>query len=235
MDNTLVLAPGLLCDGATWAAQVKAFENKFQIQIADYGLLDSLTRMAESILAKAPARFALAGHSMGGRVALEVMRLAPERVTRLALLDTGCKSLPHGEAGEMERAGRFALLDSARRQGMRMMATRWVQNMVHPSRLQDAALIGPIVEMFARKTPEIYAAQIQALLNRQDASAALRNVRCPALVLCGADDAWSTLTQHEEISRAIAGSRLVSVAVCGHMSMMERPLEVNSAFAEWLA
>lgn len=234
MSLTLVLAPGLLCDATAWSAQAQALQGRFQIQVVDYGELDSLPKMAESILQQAPAEFALAGHSMGGRVALEVMRLAPERVTHLALLDTGYKPLPAGEAGEKERAGRFALLDTARRKGMRTMARLWVQNMVHPSRLQEP-LIDSIVEMFERKTAAIYAAQIQALLTRPDATAVLAKIACPTLVLCGAEDAWSTVIQHRELSAAIAGSAFVSVPVCGHMSMMERPQEVNRAFEKWLS
>lgn len=235
MNQHLVLAPGLLCDETVWTEQIKALRSLATIQVADYGNLSSLTEMAQRILQQAPERFALAGHSMGGRVALEVMRLAPHRVEKLALFDTAYKPLAAGEAGEKERAGRFALLDLARRSGMRAMAKVWVQNMVHPSRLDDARLIDVIVEMFAHKSPGVYAAQIQALLNRPDATAVLTAICCPTLVLCGADDAWSTLSVHQQMAAAIPGSSLVSVAVCGHMSMMERPTEVTQVMAEWLS
>lgn len=234
MVQRLILIPGLLCDETVWAGQITALQG-VQAQVADHGNLSSLTEMAQKILRNAPKRFALAGHSMGGRVAFEVMRLAPERVTKLGLFDTAYKSLAHGDAGEKERTGRHALLQLARTHGMRTMALRWVQNMVHSSRLGDASLIESIVAMFARKTPGVYAAQIQALLNRPDATPLLAAIRCPTLVLCGADDAWSTLSVHQQMAAAIPGSSLVSVAVCGHMSIMERPKEVTQAVVEWLA
>lgn len=234
MTQHLILVPGLLCDETVWTEQIKALQSLAHIHVADHGNSVSLTEMAQRILQRAPQRFALAGHSMGGRVALEVMRLAAERVEKLALFDTAYKPLAAGEAGEKERAGRVALLDLARRSGMRAMAKVWVQNMVHPSRLDDVRLIDAIVEMFAHKTPGVFAAQIEALLNRPDASAVLAAIRCPTLVLCGADDAWSTLAVHQQMATAIAGSSLVSVAICGHMSMMERPMEVTQAMTEWL-
>ena len=118
---TLVLIPGLLCDEFVWSAQRRALSAQAQVWVADHGLLDSLTDMALAILSNAPAeQFALAGHSMGGRVALEVMRLAPHRVQRLALLDSGWLPLAAGAKGEEERASRLALLDNARRLGMRL-------------------------------------------------------------------------------------------------------------------
>src|SRR5258708_9333794 len=102
----LVFVPGLLCDKAVWKPQLQALQGVANIQVADHGELDSLSAMAEAILAKAPARFAVAGHSMGGRVALEVVRRAVSRVTGLALLDTGYTPMPSGAAGEKEAACR---------------------------------------------------------------------------------------------------------------------------------
>ena len=162
--------------------------------------------MAERVLADAPPTFALAGHSMGGRVALEVVRRAPGRVERLALLDTGCRARPPGAAGDGERAGRLALLASAREHGMRAMARTWVQPMVHPERLADAALIDAIVAMFARRTPQQFAGQIEALLARPDATDVLRAVACPALVLCGREDGWAPPSQHEEMAALMPGA-----------------------------
>ena len=113
--STLVLLPGLLCDAAVWAPQVAALSGRIECHVPHYGELDSLGAMAEHVLVTAPAqRFALAGHSMGGRVAFEVWRRAPERVERLALLDTSYHPLADGEAGETERRGRHALLETAR-------------------------------------------------------------------------------------------------------------------------
>jgi pimeloyl-ACP methyl ester carboxylesterase len=232
---TLLLVPGLLCNAAVWAEQRTALEPGADVMVADHGTLDSLAAMAQRVLESAPARFAIAGHSMGGRVALEVLRLAPERVAGLALLDTACHPLARGAVGEQERHGRLALLAAARREGMRAMAREWVQGMVHPSRLGDAALIDAILDMLERKTPEIFAAQIHALLSRPDACGLLEDIRCPTLVLCGAQDSWSLPQGHRDMAAAIRGSRLELIEDCCHMAPMERPAQVSAALATWLA
>jgi pimeloyl-ACP methyl ester carboxylesterase len=189
--------------------------------------------MARSILANAPARFAIAGHSMGGRVVLEIYRAAPERISGVALMDTGHHPLAVGFAGEREVAGRFALLETARREGMRAMAEQWVKGMVHPARLKERALVEPILDMFEAKTPEIYAAQTRALIDRPDAGPVMSTIRCPTLVLCGHEDSWSPVQRHREMAAMIPGSVFVDIPECGHMCTLERPDEVNAAMRTW--
>ena len=230
----LVLVPGLMCDGSVWEPVIPLLEGHVVCHIADHGNANSLTVMAQQILDQAPARFALAGHSMGGRVALEVVRLAPGRVSRLALLDTGYAALPAGAAGEDEAAKRHALLDIARKQGVRAMATQWVQGMVDPARLGDVALIESIVAMFERQSADVFAQQISALLARPDATPVLRSVRVPTLVLCGRADSWSPPAQHEQIAALVPGARLHVVDNAGHMCTMERPDAVAQALLAWL-
>jgi pimeloyl-ACP methyl ester carboxylesterase len=231
MPATRVLLPGLLCDREVWQAQIDALG---PCHVPGYGSLDSLSAMAAHVLATAPpGPLAVAGHSMGGRIAFEMLRLAPERIARLALLDTSYHPLAEGEAGEAERAGRLALLATARRDGMAAMAREWAVGMVHPSR-HGTPLFEAIVAMLARKTPEHYAAQIEALLNRPDAGPLLPTIRCPTLLLCGRDDAWSPPARHEHMQQRIKGSRLVVIEQCGHMSTMEQPEAVSQALREWL-
>jgi pimeloyl-ACP methyl ester carboxylesterase len=230
----LVLVPGLVCDDAVWKAQIAAFSLRRRVIVADHKNLDSLADMAREVLARAPERFALVGHSMGGRVALEIMRVAPERVRQLALLDTGFAPRASGEAGEQEAAKRYALLDIAKTQGMRPMGIEWARGMVHPDRLSDAALMNEIHDMIARKTVEQFAAQIRALLGRPDAADVLAAIRCPTLVLCGRQDSWSPWEQHVEIARRIRNSGLVAIEHCGHMSTMERPEEATAALRAFL-
>lgn len=232
MAASLVLLPGLLCDRAVWRSQIDALGPAF---VTDYGALDSLAAIAAHVLATAPAgALAVAGHSMGGRVAFEMQRQAPERIERLALLDTSYHPLADGEAGEKERAGRLALLAKARSDGMRAMARDWALGMVHPSR-HDGPVFEAVLDMFERHTPDIFAAQINALLNRPDCSGLLGTIRCPTLLLCGREDAWSPPSRHEHMHHAITGSRLVVVEQCGHMSTMEQPDAVSRALADWLA
>ncbi len=234
MKTPLVLVPGLLCDEAVWSHQSDALADIADIRIATNGPRDSLVAMAEAIIAQAPPHFAVAGHSMGGRVALEVVRRVPERVTALALLDTGYQPLAPGEAGEREVAGRHALVEKARRHGMRAMGWEWLQGMVYPSRLCDAVLVNAILDMIGRRNPDLYAAQTRALISRPDATPVLAKIRCPTLVLCGQEDIWSPPQRHETLSDLIRGSSLTVVPYCGHMSTMEQPAAVSQALRKWL-
>ena len=234
MKKSLLLVPGLLCDDAVWASQAAALADIADVRVANNGETDSLGALAESIIAHAPPRFALAGHSMGGRIALEVARRAPERLIGFALLDTGYEALAPGEAGEREAAGRHALLAMARREGMRAMARTWLQGMVYPPRLTDEELVEPILDMFERRTPDLFALQIKALLTRPDATSVLPTLRCPTLVLCGREDAWAPPARHDVMAKMIGHSTLEIVPDCGHMSPRERPQAVNRAFRRWL-
>lgn len=232
--TTLMLLPGLCCDAEVWEPQVQALQGQAECRILDWGLKNSITAMAEQVLEEAPAgRFAMAGHSMGGRIALEVMRIAPERVERVALLNTGAQPFPPGEAGEKERAGRLALLKIAREQGMRVMAEQWAKGMVHPDRY-DTPLFERVLAMFERSSADQYEAQIEALMNRPDARPLLAHIACPTLVLTGRDDLWSGPAQHEVIAAAIPGARLTIVPHCAHMSTWEQSEAVNAALADWL-
>lgn len=234
MADTLLLLPGLNCDAAVWAPQVQALAAQAHCVIPAWGLRDSLTAMAQQVLDEAPTeRFNLAGHSMGGRVALEVMRLAPERVQRLALLSTGVHPLPTGEAGEKERAARLLLLKLAQSQGMRAMAQEWARGMVHPDQLHTP-LFASVLDMLARGSAAQYAAQINALLARPDAAPQLPRIACPTLVLTGREDSWSGPAQHEAMAAAIPAVQLVIVEHCGHMCTLEQPQAVSAALADWL-
>lgn len=228
--QVVYLLPGLLCDRAVFVPQIAALEAAgFEVCVADFRGLDSLTAMAEAVLKAAPPRFALAGHSMGARAAIEVMRLAPSRVERLALLDTGIHPRRPGEAEK-----RQGLVDLARTRGMRALAAQWLPPMVHPARLGDAALMGELTAMVERMTPEIFERQVKALLNRPDAGPVLGGIRCEVLVGVGRQDAWSPLAQHEAIAAAIAQAKLVIFEDSGHMSPLEAPAAVNAALLRWL-
>lgn len=223
---TVFLLPGLLCDRTIWSEQSAVLSEFADVVIPQFGYAASIPSMAQLVLDSAPNRFAIAGHSMGGRVALEVFRMAPGSVERLALLDTGVHPRAVGE--ETKRGELVAL---ARSHGMEALAARWLPPMLHPD---HAALLGPLTEMVKRSTPEMFANQQKALLDRPEARTVLNAIRCPTLVLCGRQDTWSPVSQHEEIAAAIPQSKLVIVEECGHMSPVEQPKAVTKALREWL-
>jgi pimeloyl-ACP methyl ester carboxylesterase len=222
---TICLLPGLLCDATIWMAQRAAFDKLADVLIPDFRFVNSFEAMARIVLDAAPDRFLLAGHSMGARVALEVFRLAPERVDRIALLDTG---IHPRAAGEEEK--RQALIDIARQQGMAAMCARWLPPMLHP---EHSAVVEPLTKMVLRSTPDTFANQQRALLDRPNAREVLPLIECPTLVLCGREDQWSPVTQHEEIAAGIPQSRLVVVEHSGHMAPFEQPEAVSAAMLEW--
>ncbi|MES2510912.1 MAG: alpha/beta hydrolase [Pseudomonadota bacterium] len=228
-----LLLPGLMCDHGFWEPLLQAPGN-LDCQVADYADADSITGMAETALAAAPPRFVMAGHSMGGRVALEVARLAPERVQKIVVMDTGYLPRAPGEKGETEKTGRMALLEIARKDGVRAMAIEWVKGMVHPDRLADAALIESIVAMFERKSADRFARQQHALLSRPDGSPMLAGLRMPCLFLCGRQDAWANVLQHEAMHALVPHSSMSVIDQAGHMVLMERPQATIQALRDFL-
>jgi len=228
-SETLVLVPGLLCDELVWEHAVTAFAPGRQVIVPMLDTLDSIPAMAARLLADAPAHFALAGYSLGGRIALEVYRQAPQRVSRLALLDTGVHPCSAGEP-----ARRHELVSLARSQGMRALARAWLPPMVHPARSADPAVMAPLEAMVERRTPDTFRNQVTALLNRPDATPVLATVACPTLVLCGREDQWSPLAQHEAIAAQIRGARLAVIDDAAHFAPFERPAPVTDQLRTWL-
>jgi len=227
---TILLLPGLLCDGSMWQIQRAALNKIATTLVADFSPHDDITQMAESVLGMADGPIVAIGHSMGGRVALEVARMAPSRVAGLGLLDTGIHPRSAGEA-----ARRQAMIDLAYQSGMAALADVWLPPMVDPRRANDPALLGPLREMVRRATPDQHIRQIKALLNRPDARIDLPRITCPTLVMVGRQDQWSPLSQHEEIAGLIPNSRLIVIEDCGHMSLSEQPEATTAILADFAA
>jgi pimeloyl-ACP methyl ester carboxylesterase len=219
-----------LCDETIWAdipSRLASIANARAISFAGF---TSIAGMAGQVLAAAPPRFALAGHSMGGRVALEVWRQAPERVTALALLNTGVHP-----PRESEFESRALLVRLARRQGMAALADEWLPPMMGASPDRVAQVMPALKAMVQRSTAESFAGQINALLQRPDARPVLPSITVPTLLLSGTNDTWSSLSQHADMQRSVARSTLVEIAGAGHMSPIERPDAVARALKGWLA
>ncbi|WP_162806553.1 alpha/beta fold hydrolase [Sphingosinicella terrae] len=225
----LLLLPGLMCDETIWAPQVESLADFSPMAVPGYPGARSLVAMAEQSLRLAPPRFSLAGHSMGGRVALEVVRLAPQRVERLALLDTGVHP-----PSDKEAAGRHALLATAREQGIEAMVDAWLPPMVHPGRRGDVSFMSGLRAMLAAGGAERYGDQVEAMLARPDPRPLLGSFDGPALVGVGRQDAWSTVEQNRAIAAAIPGAEFVIFEDCGHMAPVEAPEQVSEALRRWL-
>lgn len=225
----IAFLPGLLCDASVFASQIAALSPHADVAVADFAAENAIAGMARKALATFDGPLSLVGYSMGGRVALEAVRMAPDRIVRLCLMDTG-----FAPAREAELPGRRKLVDLANSEGMQALASQWLPPMVHPARENDAALMGPLAEMVLRATPAQHARQIQALIERPDATPVLPTIRCPTLVLVGRQDRWATLAQHEALAAAIPGARLEVIEDSGHFSPVERPAAVSAALLRWI-
>jgi pimeloyl-ACP methyl ester carboxylesterase len=225
----LLLLSGLLSDGALWRAQVDDLADITALTIPDLSLDDTIAGMADRALANSPSRFALAGLSMGGYVALEILRRAPGRVSRLALLGTSARTDTPEQAERRREAIRLAEGGD-----FGSVADRMLPNLVHPDRLSDECLASAIRAMAARLGKDGFLRKQRAIMGRIDSRPHLSRIACPTLVLCGREDVSSPLALHEEMAALVPGARLEVVERCGHMSAMERPAEVSAALRRWL-
>ena len=225
----LYLLPGLLCDGYVWAFQRQALEDRYQVVIPDFLGMDCIKDMAASVLETAPERFCVAGHSMGARVALEMARMAGDRLDGLALFNTGTHTRRPGESAE-----RRSLVELAYQSGMSALAARWLPPMVAPHRVDDAALMTPLQAMVERTRPEVFELQVQALLNRPDPTDILAKIDCHTSVAVGRLDRWSPVSQHESIVALMPDAELEIIEDSGHMSPVEQPEAVLEVLERWL-
>jgi pimeloyl-ACP methyl ester carboxylesterase len=225
----LILLPGLLCDAALWAYQTRTLADVADTAVADLTHDDTIAGMAARVLKTAPRKFALAGLSMGGYVAQEMMRQAPARVTRLALIDTSSRA-----DNEAQRSRRFALLSQLEHGDFKGVTTRLLPLLIHHDRLADEALVGVVRKSALHVGRDAYRRQQHAILGRPDGRADLRKIECPTLVMCGRQDALTPLPLHEEMAAEIPGASLVVVEDCGHLAPLERPRTVSAVLRYWL-
>jgi pimeloyl-ACP methyl ester carboxylesterase len=224
-----VLVPGLNCSARLYTEQIPALWRFGPVQVADNTRDERMAAIAARILAAAPERFALAGLSMGGYIALEIVRQAPQRVARLALLDTAARA----DTPEIT-ARRLRLIELA--QGGRFAEVPDVlfPILVHRNRHGDAKLKDINRAMAAETGPDAFVRQERALMARSDLRPTLPAIKCPTLVLVGDGDELTPPELSQELAAGIPGSRLVTIADSGHLSTLEQPEAVNEALVEWM-
>lgn len=225
----IILVPGLNCSARLYAEQIPVLWQFGPVTVADHRRDNSMAAIARRILAGAPPRFAVAGLSMGGYIAFEIVRQAPGRVAKLALLDTG----PGAEVPE-RTAQRKPLIQLAQQGRFAEVTEDQFPWLVHRKRHSDAALKAAVRAMNEDTGPEAYIRQQQAIMARPDSRPGLKAIDCPTLVLVGDDDRLTPPELSHEMAKAIPGAYLVVVPDSGHLSTMEQPQAVNVALVEWL-
>ena len=226
----LLLVPGLLCDRRLWQAQIDGLKHAAECTVADVSLSDTIAGMASAAIAKLPpGPFAVAGLSMGGYVALEVMRQAAPRVIGLALFDTNARADSEQASDDRRRMMKMAATDFDR------VVNALLPKLLLPAHMRDAKLVAIVKAMAATTGKEAYCRQQEAIIGRIDSRPHLAQIKCPTLVLCGKEDTLTPVALHQEMADAIAGSRLVVAGQCGHLSTLEQPQLVTMNLVHWLS
>jgi pimeloyl-ACP methyl ester carboxylesterase len=230
MAETLVLIPGLACTSRLFEPQIASLSAERTILVADHTRDDSIPAIAARLLRETPDRFALAGLSMGGYIAMEVMRQAPERVARLALLDTSAR--PDSVEASQDRERLIALAEAGRFQDIH--SKLWPR-LVHPDRQADEGLQDIVIGMMRETGAEAYSRQQRAIMARVDSRPLLPGIEIPTLVLVGEGDAITPPEIAREMAEMIEWASLVVVPESGHLSTLEQPERVTQALRLWLA
>lgn len=225
----LILLPGLLCDAGLWAHQTRHLSDIAAPWVADLSQDESVEAMAARVLAEAPPSFALGALSMGGYVAFAILRAAPHRVSRLALLDSSAWPDTHEQATR-----RKILMQLAQRGQFKGVTPRLLPLLVHPDRIAEQPLADEVMAMAERVGLDAFLRQQRAIMTRPDSRPELGRISVPTMVICGRQDALTPLERSQEIAAGIKGARLAVIEECGHLSTMERPQAVTALLRLWL-
>ena len=226
---TLVLLPGLLNTRRVFEHQIEALADVADFVVPELWHHDSIGAMADATLAEAPDRFALAGFSMGGYVAFEILRRAPDRVERLALIDT--QATPDTVDATVRRRGLIEQSHVGRFHGVHRTL---LPQIVHRAHLNDPAVVQPILDMAQEVGAEGFVREQHAIMERPDSRPLLVDIEIPTVVIVGRQDQTTPLSRAQEMAADISTSRLVVIEECGHMSPLEKPAEVSAALSRWL-
>ncbi len=230
MRPSLLLLPGMMLDQRAFTAQMAFLSPTVDVAVGDLSKGDCVEEIARHVLDEAPARFALAGLSMGGIIGFEIWRQAPDRITHLALLDT----TPHADRPDrsQQRLDQMAAVDQGQLRDV--ITTALTPQYLAVKNRVDTVLLQEILEMGLSLGPQVFRSQSMALMSRPDSLPILSAIDCPVLVLCGRDDTLCTVAIHQLMAESIPYADLVVLAECGHLSTLEEPLAVGRALERLL-
>jgi pimeloyl-ACP methyl ester carboxylesterase len=230
MAEPLVLLPGMMCDARLFGPQIAELSATTAVMVAPVTLGERIEEIASNLLDQLPQRFALAGLSMGGIVAMEVMRRAPDRVTRIALMDTN----PLAETPQTAAAREPQIVAARAGRMLDVMREEMKPNYLAPGDARQD-ILNLVMDMADALGPEVFVRQSRALQRRPDQQTTLRKCKIPALVLCGAHDALCPVKRHEFMAELIPNATLRILDNSGHLPTLEQPAETTQALREWMA
>lgn len=229
MKNEIVFLPGLLCDSTVWQKQIEYFTPDYNVETFEFSHFSSIQDMAKKVISDLTKPVILVGHSMGARVALEVFRLAPQLVSKIALIDFGIHSVKQGEAEK-----RFELIKAVRIHGMQYLIHHWLEPMVYPPNISQTDIFSSMKKMVLGQAIDSFEAQINALLTRPEVVDVFKSIHIPLYLGVGRQDQWSTLAQHEAMLEINPNAQLNIYENSGHMSPLEAAEQINISLKKWI-
>ena len=231
MNEPLVFLPGHMCDGRLFANQVEAISSKRAVHLANFRHGATMAEFAANVLASAPPRFVLCGLSMGGIVAMEILRTAADRIAGLVLMDTNHRA----ETRERAKA-RLRTIALVKRGDLALASV--IRDEMKPAYLADGPRNSPILELVMAMAmslgSQVFERQARAIMSRPDQADTLRRTAVPALVICGEEDKLCPLQIHEDMVGLIPGAKLEVVRGAGHLVPLEQPERTNELILDWL-
>ena len=227
--KSLVMIPGMMCDERIFSPQIDSLGDEIELTIADISRFSSVVDLASDVLKKAPRKFSLLGHSMGGIVAMEMYSQEPNRIEKLILMDTN----PNSELEEVKSKREPQIKDVSEGRLLNVMRDEMKPNYLAQSRNQSSVL-NVCMDMALSLGPDVFINQSRALQTRADQQSNIQSINIPVLIICGSEDKLCTVERHEMMHNMISNSELRIINNAGHMPTLEQPSETTEILKEWL-
>lgn len=223
------MVPGMMCDERIFSPQIEALSQNLEVTIADISNFSSVRELASDVLKKAPKKFSLLGHSMGGIVAMEIYSQEPNRIEKLILMDTN----PKAELDEVKLKREPQIREVNKGKLLEVMRDEMKPNYLAESE-NKTSVLSICMDMALNLGPDVFINQSRALQSRLDQQNTIQSIKIPVLIMCGSEDKLCPVERHEMMHNMISDSDLKIINNAGHMPTLEQPRETTEVIKEWL-